>query len=337
LTGLVLSTVLCGCASLIEDGMELQYAVMYPVRGPEYVLRNLGGDRYLLAQWGQGVRTNIDRRVRYYDRNTGVLTVLPDDVHVARMGYLADVRGAVRYDSDSPLQIVFFNTRDTHYNGYCDEDRARRTVDATGQTRCTELDLVLSLDGGRSFAWQRVKIPSAVRVSSREYEFAIVRKNTLYLGIYLDNLNIPDKCCIGPGGDLVTKSGIVYARRFNAETDPDHHFLGVVAMPLPANEGKPLPAGDIPKLAGSMLLGRALLDFDLGQPMKHLPRQPPPAPTLPVHVGNDRAAKKAFVESLRADYPEWAAHQTTDGLPRRTQYMSAKEIRALREKTPAPA
>lgn len=333
---MVMAGLLSGCANIFGSGVDFEYAVMYPLRGPEYVLRDLGGNRYLLGQWSQGLQTNVGQRVRYYDRNTGVLSVLPDDVHVSRMGYVGDVRGAVRYESDSPLQIVFFNTRATHFSGYCDADPARRAVDETGQSRCTELDLVLSLDGGRSFAWQRVMIPSVFKVSPREYEFAIVRKNTLYLGIYADNINMPNDCCIGPDGNLITKSGIVYARRFNAETDSDHHFLGVVTLPLPANDGKPLPAAQIPKLSGSMLLNQALVDFDLGRPMKHLEQQPPQPPKLSIPASYDREARKAYIESLRADYPEWAAHQTADWLPRRTQYMSSQEIRALRAKLPAP-
>jgi hypothetical protein len=57
---LALSCLLGGCESMLvgsigtlrESGGFVQVRVVnYPMRGPEYVVRDLGGNRYLLGQW----------------------------------------------------------------------------------------------------------------------------------------------------------------------------------------------------------------------------------------------------------------------------------------------
>lgn len=77
--------------------MTYEHAVAYPMRSPEYVLRDLGGKRYLLAQWDVPLNGNAVQRVRYYDHNTGVLAPLPESVTVFRYDYLGKAIGAVRH------------------------------------------------------------------------------------------------------------------------------------------------------------------------------------------------------------------------------------------------
>lgn len=335
---LALPCLLGGCGNMIANGMVLEQAVAYPMRSPEYVLRDLGDKRYLLAQWDVPLNANEEQRVRYFDRNTGVLTPLPETVSVFRHDYMAKAIGALRYESDSPLAIAFFTLREPGGNSYCEESDIS-SKDKSQRQLCGEMDIVLSLDGGRSFGWRRIRIPASMGrgISARRYEFVIVRDSTLYFGMYVNSSNLPKICCYSTAGNMVDGKGVTYARRFKgvAVTDSDDVFLGVLAMPLPDNGGKPLPAEQIPKkLSADFLSGQALLDFKLGQPMARLATPIAAEPKSPKGQYK-RADREAYIESLRAQYPTWAAHQTLDDIPRREQWMSLQERNALRAKQPS--
>jgi hypothetical protein len=335
---LALPCLLGGCMSMIAGGMVLEYPVSYPMRSPEYVLRDLGGNRYLLGQWKVPMNGNSSLRTRYYDRNTGLLSVLPSDVAIVREGYTANVLGILRYESDSPLQLAFFADRWTGYNPYCEQPEKPATANAPKRP-CGYMEIVLSLDGGHSFAWRRINIPTPLGRnggSPRQYEFAIVRSGTLYLGLYVSPGTFPDICCYAADGTLGDRQGVPYARRFSGQALADKNavFLAVLAMPLPENDGKALPAEHIPKeLSAYLLNGPALLAFDPGQPMALLETPPAKGPKPPTgHY--KRADRRDYIESLRADYPEWAAHQTLDGIPWREQWMTTEKINGLRARQP---
>lgn len=316
---------LSACAGLATGGMSLSDAARYPMRSPEYVLRDLGGERYLLAQWDVPMNGNVVQRVRYYDRSTGMLAHLPEAVTVFREGYVNNILGALRYESDSPLQIAFFTRRETGYNPYCAEDKPQRL--------CGYMDIVLSLDGGRSFDWRRVNIPASMRgITPRSYEFVIVRNNTIYFGMYADSR--PEVCCHSSDANMVDKRGVAQVRRFRgaAVADTSDVFLSVLAMPLASHDGKPLPAEQIvPDLSANLLIGPALLAFDLGQPMPPL-ATPPAAQPAPPTAHYKRADRAAYIDSLRSAHPVWAAHQTLNDIPQRQKWMSSSDLNALRER-----
>lgn len=333
---LALPCLLGACSSMIASGMVLEHAVAYPMRSPEYVLRELGDNRYLLGQWVVPLNANSVLRVRYYDRRTGMLSPLPGNVAVYREGYVANILGTVRYESDSPQQIAYFADRYTGYDSYCKQPD-KSTAGKPAGHHCGHMDIVLSLDGGHSFALRRISTPTSVgraRISPQNYEFAMVRNNTLYLGLYVDTVYISEICCHSADQNLVDKNGVAYVRRLKGEAvaDSKNVFLGVLAVPLPNNGDTPLPAKQIPQnLSADMLTGQALLTFDLGQPMARLATPPRTGPKPPSGQYK-RADREAYIESLRAEYPEWAAHQTLDDIPWRTQWMTSEETNALRAK-----
>lgn len=326
---------LSGCASTLSAGMTYEHAVAYPMRSPEYVLRDLGGKRYLLAQWDVPLNGNAVQRVRYYDRNTGVLAPLPESVTVFRYDYLGKAIGAVRHESDNPQVVAFFTRREPGRNSYCEERPSSAAV-APPRQLCGRLELVLSLDGGRSFVLREIAIPESMGrgISVRRYEFIMVRNNTLYVGIFVNSNNLPRICCSSSSRGLADASGVTYARRFDgpATTDGDQVFLAVLALPLPGATGTPLPAAQIPKqLSADFLGGPALEAFDLGQPMARLTAPFTPEPAAPI-AQYRRADRENYIASLRAAYPQWAAHQRLDTIPLRAQTMSPQELQALRAK-----
>ncbi|OBV41555.1 hypothetical protein [Janthinobacterium psychrotolerans] len=326
---------LSGCASTLSAGMTYEHAVAYPMRSPEYVLRDLGGKRYLLAQWDVPLNGNAVQRVRYYDRNTGMLAPLPESVTVFRDDYLGKSIGAVRHDSDNPQVVAFFTRREPGRNSYCKETPSSAAV-ASPRQLCGRLELVLSLDGGRSFGLREIAIPESMGrgISVRRYEFIIARDNTLYFGIFINSGNLPRICCTSSNGGLANANGVIYARRFDgpATTGGDQVFLAVLAMPLPDATGTPLPAAQIPKqLSADFLSGPALEAFDLGRPMARLAMPATPEPAAPI-AQYRRADRENYIASLRAAYPQWAAHQRLDTIPLREQTMSPQELQALRAK-----
>lgn len=334
-TCLMLPWLLNGC-SLLGAGLVTEDIVAYPMRSPEYVLRDLGSNRYLLAQWDVPMNANEVQRIRYYDRNTGMLSHLPDTVVVFRKNYVTNILGALRYESDSPLQIVFLTNRDTQFDQFCAFPEGR-DINAPLLPFCGNMDIVLSLDGGYSFGWRRIHIPSSIGkscVNVNHYEFAIVRNNMLYLGMYVHSLALPEKCYIADNGNLETLNRITYARHFTgkATIDQDDIFLAVLAMPLPDSGGKPLPAAQIPeKLTADLLTGHALQEFDLGKPMALIETQPTAEPKSPV-AQYKRSDRASYIESLRMNYPEWAAHQTLDDIPKHEQWMSRQDVHTLMAK-----
>lgn len=326
---------LSGCASTLSAGMTYEHAVAYPMRSPEYVLRDLGGKRYLLAQWDVPLNGNAVQRVRYYDHNTGVLAPLPESVTVFRYDYLGKAIGAVRHESDNPQVVAFFTRREPGRNSYCEETPSSAAV-APPRQLCGRLELVLSLDGGRSFVLREIAIPESMGrgISVRRYEFIMVRNNTLYVGIFVNSNNLPRICCSSSSRGLADASGVTYARRFDgpATTDGDQVFLAVLTLPLPGATGTPLPAAQIPKqLSADFLGGPALEAFDLGQPMARLTAPSTPEPAAPI-AQYRRADRENYIASLRAAYPQWAAHQRLDTIPLRAQTMSPQELQALRAK-----
>lgn len=331
---LALPSLFAGCTGMMAGGMVLEHAVSYPMRSPEFILRDLGGNHYLLAQWDVPLNANPQLRVRYHDRGTGLLSPLPETVAVFRQGYVSNLLGALRYESDSPQRIAFFANRSTGYNLSC-EHSGKAEAERPPAHLCGYMDIVLSLDGGHSFAWRRIRIPTAMgrgMISPRHYEFAIVRDDTLYLGLYVGATHLPGICCHSPDGNLMDRNGVVRVRRFEGKAVADDHdvFLSVLAMPLPDTGGKPLPAEQIPQpLSADALTGQALLAFDPGRPMARFETPPAAAPRPPI-AQYRRADRQAYIESLRAEYPEWAAHQTLDDIPRRQQWMTSEELNALR-------
>lgn len=328
------TSVLSGCASTLSAGMTYEYAVTYPMRSPEYVLRDLGDKRYLLAQWDVPLNGNAVQRVRYYDRNTGMLAPLPESVTVFRDDYMGKAIGAVRHESDNPLAVAFFTRREPGRNSYCKETTS--SPGAAPRQLCGRLELVLSLDGGRSFGLREIAMPESMGrgISVRRYEFIIARNNTLYFGIFVNSSNLPRICCRSSSGGLADASGVTYARRFDgpATTGGDQVFLAVLALPLPDAKGTPLPAAQIPKqLSADFLGGPALQAFDLGQPMARLAALATPEPAAPI-AQYRRADRENYIASLRAAYPQWAAHQRLDTIPLREQSMSSQELQVLRAK-----
>ena len=100
---------LSGCSLLNEQlaaGIVFEREVAYPIRSPEYVLRDLGDQRYLLGQMaidGRGERTH---RTRFIDRPRNVSTRFDRPPVINRS---ADTLGDVpiRLASDDPGTIVF--------------------------------------------------------------------------------------------------------------------------------------------------------------------------------------------------------------------------------------
>ena len=336
LTCLALAPLFCACTGMIADGLEWENAVCFPMRSPEYVARNLGNNRYLLEQWNQPLNANQKLTTRFYDRNTGTLSPVPAHVLTYRGEGNSVTLGALRYESDSPQQIVFFSVFDPPY--YVPYGCRRPDESATGkpvEQQCGLLEIVLSLDGGHSFARRRVNAPNIVShlQSSKHFEFAIVRNNILYLGLYVQ-YSCEKGCDYSADRTRVVDSnGAALTVRFEGDAIAERHdvFLSVLTVSLPSNGGNPLPAEEIPRnLTAEMLQGQALLAFDLGKPMSRweTPRTAPRPPGC--HY--QRADRKAYIESLRAEYPEWATHQTLNDIPWRRQWMSSRELNALREK-----
>lgn len=332
ISALVACASLMGCTELLTlagpQNFQPVYAVSYATRGPEYVYRDLGGNRYLLAQAYRG--TNLSLLMRYYDRNTGMLTRLntsPVDV----LGYRVKDNGAkaaVRYHSDNPQQLVFFTNRVLSYggDGYCVEQGPGNAWSKL-KTHCGRMTIILSLDGGRSFVSRSVairkKVSSAV-TSTDALEFVEIKNNTAYFGFYLSTSYEDRKHIDSAKRNWLNADHQAVARFFPGDFLSDYRaFIAVLALPLPGT-GEAMPATEIPNdMQADLLEGDALLNYDLGQPITEI--QPPlPAPPPVPYDQHTYRERKAYIDLLRDKYPEWAARQT-NGLPWFVRYAPSPQ------------
>ncbi|WP_338523747.1 hypothetical protein NUH87_29195 [Pseudomonas batumici] len=308
---LVTALLLAGCTHQsvylsLNDGMEYSYTVAYPIRGPEYVLSDLGGERYLLAQQSLDYRGQVSKNIRYFDRRTGVLTP---------MGPLFLNSGdniPIRYSSDDPQVVAFLQygvSRDLKK-----ECLRGSTLEERLQTHCYYIRVELSMDGGKSFGLRHVEIPSVLNAGSGEnnFAFAAVRNHVLYIGLKAYNDD--------------SQQAKVALRRLL--TRPG--FYGVIlAAPLPPQGSGPAQRINNPHLVADRLTGKELEDFVV-EPAHNTLRAVPKSLDLQYGIAIHASERRKYVDELRASYPEWAKQQRLD-IPEEAQ----EENRDEREKRAA--
>lgn len=299
------------------------YKVSYATRGPEYVYRDLGGNRYLLAQAYRG--TNLSLLMRYYDRNTGMLTRLKTSDSV--LGYrnkYTGAKAALRYHSDNPQQLVFFTTSIVSHDDQSCHEQGQGSAWSKFKTHCGRMRIILSLDGGKSFVSRSVAIRNKVSHAVHALEFAEIKNNTAYFGFYLSPSYKDRKHIDSAKRNWLNADHQAIARFSPGEYLSDYRaFIAVLALPLPG-KGEAIPATAIPNdMQADLLVGDALLNYDLGQPIAEI--QPPlPAPPPEPYDQHTYSERKAYIDLLRDKYPEWAARQT-NGLPWFADYAPSSQ------------
>ena len=166
---------------------------------------------------------NAVQRMRYYDRNTGVLAPLPESVTVFRYDCLGKAIGAVRHESDNPQVVAFFTRREPGRNSYCEETpssasrrpaaaavrQARTRAVARWRTQlCIEGNRDSRVDGARHFR-------APLRIHHGAQQHAVrrhLRQTQATCRAYLLRRS--------SSRGLADASGVTYARRFDG---PGNH------------------------------------------------------------------------------------------------------------------
>lgn len=309
----LVAAMLSACSTVVRtlnDGLEYSYPVAYPIRGPEYVLSDLGGERYLLAQQSLDYRGQMSKSIRYFDRRTGVLTPM------RRLFLNSGDNIPIGYSSDDPEVVVFLEngiSRDLQK-----ECLRASTLEERKKTHCNYIRVELSMDGGRSFSLRHVEIPTLVNATNSEsnFAFAEVRNRTLYVGIRANN------------GDS-RHTEVALSRML---TRPGYYGV-IVAAPLPPKSSEPTPRIDNPRLTADRLTGKALLDYPVPS-VRNTMRATPKSLDLQYGMAIHASERRKYVEGLRASYLEWAKRQNLD-IPEEPREENADERKKRAAALPA--
>lgn len=308
----LLSSTLGACTIPVGGHMELAYEVSHTIASPRVPFYRYDASRVIEIRYTSA--GNTYEAYWLVDRDRGIdrpLTHEPEDA-CSRFGSTGwhlmfntfeDGKSPAtallpHFASDDPELLLFAEAIPREFTW---PERAKSDLYRTA----LELSTLVSHDGGRHFALRNIVLnpPPAlaprtesgaqyadysdipVRVSKfSKLHFLIVRNGVAYIGL----------------GNVVVSEGASYAES----------IVYHMGKPIAVFAFDPRDTTDLLRarlLQGAALRQFALPEFDAGTHRMDkalLDRVNPP-----INSGTDEATRRAYIESLRKDFPEWAAQQ----------------------------
>lgn len=342
--GLVLSS----CVTNNYGSNQLDYAIDYYVRGPVFVVRDLGDKRYLLAQNEFKPASNREVLYRYYNRQTNVLTKLHPQAWLLENRSVY-TKVPVRYTSDDPLVIAFLDGSISfpEHTYPSPEDKEWKSIHG-------DMRILLSQDGGRTFFSRKVTVPGILTdhyMTQLNMVFAEVSHQTIYVGIISNS--VKDRYQYDMSAKIYkNKEGLeigrqieqpIYDRLGATDMKYEKQFLSIIAIPLPelSNQASPLSFDNeatrhqyevtLAPLIAQRVTGKQLVQYSIAA--AEIETKPKIEEFHDVQF-NKRQDLIDYIEPLKALHPEWAASQKVNNIPTRVKYETRQKIAEKFAKSP---
>lgn len=305
---LVISTCATGCAGIASNlHAEAAYVQDHPIASPRVPLYRLdAGRRVDIELVDTGSRS---QRMWFVDPARGVDSPLdptadPGCPH-ATFGLPGMFDG---YESGTTHELHqrHYQFDDPEVLVFADKGLAKTWFDANGKKDSgIGLHLMLSTDGGRSFSWRKLIMETPYRWLPAEQRYDYSDKLVSFSATYstIRFLVVRNRIAyLGVGRvDPRLQSGV-------QRSDINREYQG---DPVAVFAFDPqFPGADIPV---RLLQGQQLFSFELPDPTATA-HAVDGAVLARIHIPNngvtyDRASRRQYVESLRNEFPEWAAKQ----------------------------